>query len=524
MSHTISDTDTDTLKNIFPFTAARMGPSRWNGLRDRGVLPEDPSAFPEVLREQVKAAGLPEYLVDLARLEWAAFVAHDTPVEPPSENGRTLLNPSIRLLHTSWGQILPIFGGAEEPDTLHTVPGDEQILVWKQPVTGVVKAGRATDEDLLVLKMTAEEIDVKTVAAMGMIGVGAVKDALDRAVEQGLLMRPPSRIRRPKSWSSGVHPGDEAFLGSDSFTLQWHVTQSCDLHCTHCYDRSDRESMPLEEAYAVLEDLDRFCTGRNVRGNISFTGGNPLLYPHFIPLYRRASEYGFGLSVLGNPASRKQIEELIAIRKPDCFQVSLEGLKDLNDLVRGPGHFDLTLRFLSVLRDLEVYSMVMLTLTQENIDQVLALASVLRDRTDVFHFNRLSMVGEGARLYLPSRERFFTFLEEYLAAAKTNPVIGMKESLINTCLYKRGGALFGGCAGHGCGAAFNFVALLPDGEVHACRKFPSLIGNIRNQSLEHAYCSEAGSWLPEASARLHQLSALPCLRGVPGGDPQSWSR
>ena len=74
------------------------------------------------------------------------------------------------------------------------------------------------------------------------------------------------------------------------------MTQSCDLHCAHCYDRSDRETMPLEEAYAVLEDFDRFCSGRNVRGYISFSGGNPLLYPHFITLYRRASEYGFGLS------------------------------------------------------------------------------------------------------------------------------------------------------------------------------------------------------------------------------------
>ncbi len=490
MGHAINDADTDKLKNIFPLTFARMGPSFWKGLQDRGLLPENRSAFPEVLREQVEAAGLPGYLVDLARLEWAAFVAKGTPVETPSENGRTLLNPSIQLFHTSWRQILPIFG-EEEPDTLHTGPGDERILVWKQPATGIVKAGRATDEELLVLKMTAEEIDMKTVAAMGGIAVGAVRDALDRAVEQGLLLRPPSRICRPKSWSSGVYPGDEAFLRSDSFTLQWHVTQSCDLHCTHCYDRSDRESMPLEQAYAVLEDLDRFCTNRNVSGNIAFSGGNPLLYPHLIPLYRRASEYGFGLSVLGNPASRKEIEELVAIRKPDCFQVSLEGLKDLNDMVRGSGHFDRTLRFLSVLKDLGVYSMVMLTLTQENIDQVLALAEVLRDLTDVFHFNRLSMVGEGARLSLPSQERFIVFLDEYLAAAETNPVIGMKESLINTCLYRRGETLFGGCAGYGCGAAFNFVALLPDGEVHACRKFPSLIGNLRGESLEHAYCSEA---------------------------------
>ena len=419
MSLTIDDTD--TLKTIFPFTAAQMGPSCWNGLRDRGLLPENPTAFPKVLREQVEATGLPGYLVDLSRLEWAAFVAKDTPVEPPSEKGRTLLNPSIQLLQTSWGQILSIFGGEEEPDYLHIEPGEERILLWKQPATGMVKARRATNEDLLVLKMAAEEIDVRTVVAMGMIPVAAVKDALDRAVQEGLLMRPPSRIRRPEAWSSEAHPRDEAFLRSDSFTLQWHVTQSCDLHCKHCYDRSDRETMPLEEAYAVLEDLDRFCNSRNVRGYISFTGGNPLLYTHFIPLYRRASEYGFGLSILGNPASPQQIEELIAIRKPDWFQVSLEGLRDANDLVREPGHFDRTLRFLRILQDLGVYSMVMLTLTQENIDQVLALAEMLRDRTDVFHFNRLSMVGEGARLTLPSRERFIAFLDEYLAAARDKP-------------------------------------------------------------------------------------------------------
>jgi selenobiotic family peptide radical SAM maturase len=489
MSHTIDDTD--KLKAIFPFTTARMGLSCWSGLRDRGLLPETPEALPGVLREQVEAIGLPEYFVDLSRLEWAVSVVKGTPVEPPSDNGRTLLNPSIQLLQTSWGQILQIFGGEEEPDDLDAESGEEQILVWKQPATGMVKVKRPTNEDLLTLKMIAEEIDAKAVAAMGMIPVVLVKDALDRAVQEGLLLRPPSRIRRPEAWSSGVHPWDGAFLRSDSFTLQWHVTQSCDLHCKHCYDRSDREAMALGDAYAVLDDLDRFCGSRNVRGYISFTGGNPLLYPDFISLYRRASEYGFGLSILGNPASPQQIEDLIAIRKPDHFQVSLEGLRDVNDLVRGPGHFDRTLHFLRILKDLGVYSMVMLTLTQENIDQVLALGEMLRDRTDVFHFNRLSLVGEGARLTLPSRERFMAFLEEYLVAARTNPVLGMKESLINTCLYRRGESLFGGCSGYGCGAAFNFVALLPDGEVHACRKFPSLIGNLKDLSLDQVYCSEA---------------------------------
>jgi selenobiotic family peptide radical SAM maturase len=182
-------------------------------------------------------------------------------------------------------------------------------------------------------------------------------------------------------------------------------------------------------------------------------------------------------------------------------------------LFAGPAIFDRTVEFLSLLKDLGIYSMVMLTLTEENIDQILTLGEILRDRADVFHFNRLSRTGEGANLSLPSKEKYMGFLDKYLAAAKTNPVLGMKESLLNISLRKKGEDLFGGCTGFGCGAAFNFVALLPDGEVHACRKFPSLIGNLRNQSMDEVYSSEAAGRYRE---RLPGCRECP-LRRICGG-------
>jgi|GEM_PF-4661038 len=50
-------------------------------------------------------------------------------------------------------------------------------------------------------------------------------------------------------------------------------------------------------------------------------------------------------------------------------------------------------------------------------------------------------------------------------------------------------------ARHGFATADNsdasYVSLLPDGEVHACRKFPSPIGDINRQSLEEIYRSAA---------------------------------
>jgi selenobiotic family peptide radical SAM maturase len=245
--------------------------------------------------------------------------------------------------------------------------------------------------------------------------------------------------------------------------------------------------MEFNQATKILDELYLFCKSRHVEGAVSFTGGNPLLYPHFLELYRAASERGFSLAILGNPAPQRQIEKLLAIRQPTHFQVSLEGLPEHNDSIRGSGHFSRVVEFLKLLRKLNIYSMVMLTLTQENIDQVLPLSEMLRGLTNRFHFNRLSMVGEGANLQLPDKWKYIEFLESYVVAAEKNPILGMKENLINILFHKKGIEPFGGCAGYGCGAAFNFLTLLPDGEVHACRKFPSLIGNILHQNITEIY-------------------------------------
>ena len=174
---------------------------------------------------------------------------------------------------------------------------------------------------------------------------------------------------------------------------------------------------------------------------------------------------------------------------PSYFQISLEGLESHNDHIRGKGHFQRSLTFLDQLRSLDIYTMVMLTLSNENIHQVLPLAEVLRDRTDFFTFNRLSTVGEGARLQMADPETFQIFLRQYHAASKHNPTMGLKDNLINIIRHEEGSKPFGGCTGYGCGAAFNFLALLADGEVHACRKFPSQIGNVRQSRLMDIYHS-----------------------------------
>ena len=433
--------------------------------------------------------GLPGFLPELARLE--RIVRNLKTEDPgiPTEVERTSPNPTLQILTLSWKNLVPLvnFGTVdiiEKPE-----PVEEMILVWKNPITGEVMIQPASNEDLLALKIVVEEIDPREVTKIGNVPISSIDTLISRAVKAGILIAPAPKIRREEDFPHG-RGIKERFLTAEAFTLQWHITQACDLHCKHCYDRSDRSHLPLDRAIAILDELYDFCRARFVHGQVSFSGGNPFLYPYFDELYRAASDRGFSLAILGNPVKRAWIEEIAGIERPVFFQVSLEGLEGHNDFIRGPGHFGRTIEFLDLLRDFGIYSMVMLTLTEDNLDQVMPLAEFLRGKTDLFNFNRLSMVGEGANLRLPSQKGYTAFLKRYNEAAGGNPVMGLKDNLINILRYRDGLEPFGGCTGHGCGAAFNFVTLLPDGEVHACRKLPSKIGNIFESSLAEIYDSE----------------------------------
>ena len=295
---------------------------------------------------------------------------------------------------------------------------------------------------------------------------------------------------------------DRIFRGrkTGTFTLQWHLTNACPFHCLHCYDRSDMQHLPLADSLRVLAGFHRFCERHRVAGHISLSGGDPLRYPGFRELYQSIADLWIPVSILGNPIPRENLQRLIDIQMPRYYQVSLEGLPDYNDRIRGRGHFTQALGFLAAARDLRVRTHVMLTLHDGNRDQVIPLGEYLRGLTSRLIFNRLSQVGEAAGMAVPDRSEDAGFASEYLAARRDNPLLGLKDGLLNIHLRRQGHRLFGGCTGSGCGAAFNFVALLPNGEVHACRKFPSLLGDVRADDFESIYFSPAAKRYRAGSA------------------------
>ena len=444
--------------------------------------------FPDALDPLTAALDLPGFLADLARLEWALHQKKSTANGPVQPVAAVSVNPTLTLLALNWKNLADLAGANDTGAEPLNEPA--HVMIWRHPQTREVTCREAEESDLLALKLVVEKIDPREAARQGKVTPGQIHSTLDRAIDRGILVSPGSRIRRLPEPGETFDASLESFAVAEIFTLQWHVTLACDLHCKHCYDRSDRGFVSEKEGLAVLDDLYDFCRRMNVRGQVTFTGGNPLLHPHLERLYRAADRLGFGIAILGNPTPIEQVQKLVDIARPRYFQISLEGLEAHNDFIRGKGHFARSLAFLEELRKLGIYTMVMLTLTRDNLGQVLPLADRLKTKADAFTFNRLATVGEGASLQMPNKEDFAAFLEDYAKAAAVNPILGLKDNLFNPLRREKGAPPIGGCTGFGCGAAFNFLALLPDGEVHACRKFPSCIGNIRDRSLYELYHDE----------------------------------
>jgi len=469
-----------------------------------------PETVPSLL-EGVAGLTHPEWLPDLARLELACHRAMNLPLPTPGELHTLTINPSLQLMPVLWTHLLTLLTFGKKQDMARVEPGEELILIWCDPANKNLRFETALPDHLLALKMVTEAIPPEVAAVQADKPIALFDAVLWDAVRKGILLAPESRLRR--SAAIATHDPDNRYATAEVFTLQWHLTQACDLSCKHCYDRSHREEFPFDRAISLMQELRDFCWSRFVQPQISLSGGNPLLHPRFFEIYQAAVDRGLMTAILGNATSRENIERIMAIQRPAYYQVSLEGLEEHNDEIRGTGNFRRTVDFLRMLTEQGVPNMVMLTLTKDNLDQVIPLSEVLEGITGGLTFNRLALFGEGARLALPTPDEYKNFLKQYVAAMPTHPVLALKDNLINTLFEEQEHDLFGGCTGFGCGAAFNFVSILSDGEVHACRKFPSPIGNILTHKLEEVYNSAIAARYREGSTACSNCK----LRSVCGG-------
>jgi MoaA/NifB/PqqE/SkfB family radical SAM enzyme len=129
------------------------------------------------------------------------------------------------------------------------------------------------------------------------------------------------------------------------------TTELCNARCVHCdiWKNKGKEDSPTPEQWkTVLSDLRSWLGPVHV----VFSGGEALLRPYTIDLVRHGASIGLFMEILthGYWEDQNKIEQL-ALAKPWRVTVSLDGLGEAHDQVRGREHFfDKTSRSIATLQ------------------------------------------------------------------------------------------------------------------------------------------------------------------------------
>jgi len=287
------------------------------------------------------------------------------------------------------------------------------------------------------------------------------------------------------------------------FGFQWHITDRCNLRCTHCYqeDYSGSGELGLDGLKRIADDIIRTLSKWEKRGDIAITGGEPLLKEEMFPLihYLESFDEISSLDILSNGTliNDKILVQIQHLTKLRCVQLSMEGASpESNDAIRGKGTFQKVIKAIRLLRSGGINVNIMFTLQRRNVGDIPSLIDLaVAEGISVLTIERLVPTGSGAKirneLLSPEEiKRVFDYISER-AEQEINRggLTSISRSRPLWVMCNRNTGSLGAdtsnkdTAGGICSIGLDGLCILPDATVLACRRLPIPIGNLKNDSL-----------------------------------------
>jgi MoaA/NifB/PqqE/SkfB family radical SAM enzyme len=297
------------------------------------------------------------------------------------------------------------------------------------------------------------------------------------------------------------------------FGFQWHVTDRCNLRCTHCY-QDGYAPLPVENLGNLKRLAERILTALpDHRVSVNLTGGEPLLVPWLFELVEHLQGFEnldeINLITNGTITTKEVLDGIRRSSKIRCLKVSLEsGIQEVNDGIRGAGNLArVSNGILRYRRATEKPVILMVTLGRYNLDTI--------EETVRY----AGYVGAGGIIF----ERFIPLghgrgiADQVLSAdewARASAAIARSARVdvdANDLLPYQAFWLWlepgrgEGLQGAFCNLGDESMALMPDGTVYPCRRLPVAVGNALRESFQEIL-ARLGRYRPEAEGGCRALA------------------
>ncbi|MFQ5814891.1 MAG: radical SAM/SPASM domain-containing protein [Candidatus Hydrothermarchaeaceae archaeon] len=261
--------------------------------------------------------------------------------------------------------------------------------------------------------------------------------------------------------------------------LQLHITEKCNLNCAHCYlGEKNHSDMKLSTIARILEEFSHYGF------KVLITGGEPLLHKNFWDVLKLASDLPMRVEVLTNGTLVTPEVALGLSKYADQVQISLDGMREGHEAIRGNGTFEATVEGMTNASEFMPVSCATM-IHSKNLREFDSMESMLEDMG----------VCEWL-LDIPSNAGNMTRHGE-LSLPYEDAVEIFRKHGYSTGVHMGDGSL--SCGSHIC-------SIRPNGNVSKCGFFNDSVGNVEDKSLEECWLKVVDEYIPP----LKELNCREC--------------
>jgi MoaA/NifB/PqqE/SkfB family radical SAM enzyme len=239
-----------------------------------------------------------------------------------------------------------------------------------------------------------------------------------------------------KNVDEGGYPVVEEEKMEVPLAVELQLNTNCNLRCKHCCQPAYNKIMATNKVKSILSTLYKAKVFE-----LNLVGGELFLHPDIEEIIELScSKYNFSTTLITNGTllNARLIKKLSKHKKNIAFLISLEGVGEINDHIRGKGVFNKVDKVLKMLKKVGFYIEISSTINNFNIDHYQKLIDYSNSLGIPLNFNLFKPFKENQDdLTLPP-EKYFNFVTNiFKQKLSKNLDIGLTNAAIAAKMFNR---------------------------------------------------------------------------------------
>ncbi len=283
--------------------------------------------------------------------------------------------------------------------------------------------------------------------------------------------------------------------------VHFQLTKNCNLRCWFCghwgrkgfFFDTVGEAMCIDDWKNVINQLCYYAEKTEIRPEIMLWGGEPLIYPQFEEIVRELRCKGFNLGIVTNGVMIDKYSQLLKQEFKHIY-VSVDGVKEIHDKIRGEGVFDTVSKNLKLLKGTNAKITIMSVLSDDNIPTLQSTVEELLKLNcdEIILQDMIALSKEEAQQYKDEMSNIGITAEYINSWIMDNPPkcdLSVIEKICKKYADKVKYLPHG--IGEPCMSAFSHIHIAWNGNVLYCTDFYDFsAGNVKNENIVDIFNNE----------------------------------